>query len=188
MMPIMRYPEGHKDEVRSRIIQAASEALRSHGIEGVGIPALMKRAGLTHGGFYSHFENRDSLVAEAITSAALETGDRIFAEDRDLQSVLDAYLSQRHLDHPAQGCVLAALGTDGARQPGPVRHAFAKAARGMLRLLQKKLHPEVADGPLNSDTLALASMMVGAVILGRLVDDAELAGRILEAARTPPAP
>ena len=66
MMHIMRYPEGHKEPVRARIVQAAAFALRAKGLDGVSIPALMKNVGLTHGTFYAHFENRDALVAKAV--------------------------------------------------------------------------------------------------------------------------
>ncbi|MBA3894492.1 MAG: TetR/AcrR family transcriptional regulator [Gemmatimonadales bacterium] len=179
----MRYPEGHKDEVHDRIVKSTSQALRSHGLGGISIPALMKRAGLTHGGFYSHFPDRDALVAEAISAAAAETAEHVFGDDQQLPDVLDRYLSRSHLDHPTHGCVLAALGTDGARQPAQVRRAFSEAARGMLRLLERKLHPKKPTASLSDETLARASMMIGAVVLGRLVNDAPLADRILEAAR-----
>ncbi len=182
-MIVMRYPDGHKDEVHERIVRTTSQALRSHGLGGISIPALMKRAGLTHGGFYTHFRDRDALVAEAISAAANETAEHVFGDDLELTGVLDRYLSRGHLDHPTQGCVLAALGTDGARQPAPVRRAFSEAAHGMLRLLERKLHPKKPTASLSDETLALASTMIGAVVLGRLVNDAPLADRILAAAR-----
>lgn len=181
----MRYPEGHKREVRERIVREASEALKAHGLGSVSIPALMKRVGLTHGGFYAHFESRDELVAEAISAAAAQTGRDVFDEERSLQEVLGVYLSSGHLDHPEMGCVLAALGTEGARQPPPVRRAFADAARGLLRLVEKKLHPRSPEGHLSDEALLRASMMIGAVVLGRLVHDKGLAERILAVARRP---
>lgn len=186
MMLIMRYQEGHKTEVRTRIVRAASKALRSHGLAGVSIPALMKRAGLTHGGFYAHFKDRDELVAEAVTAASRETAKQVFADDRQIDDVLSLYLSRAHLDRPSGGCVLAALGADAPRQPLPVRHAFGVAARGMLQLLEKKLHPARPHPQFSDDTLACASMMIGAVVLGRLVEDPALADRVLAAARTQP--
>ena len=183
IMSIMRYPDGHKDEVRARIVQATSHALRRHGIAGVSIPALMKRAGLTHGGFYSHFRDRDELVAEAIRAGAAQTAEQIFGDEESLASLLDSYLSREHVDHPAAGCVLAALGADGARQPTRVRRAFSDATNGMLRLLEKKLHPRRPKPQISDDTLARASMMVGAVVLARLAADASLGDRILAAAQ-----
>ena len=84
MMSIMRYPESHKAETRERIVRAAATALRKSGLAGVSIPALMKQAGLTHGGFYGYFRDRDELVADAIVSAASDTANGVFAEDLSL--------------------------------------------------------------------------------------------------------
>ncbi|MCE9579243.1 MAG: TetR/AcrR family transcriptional regulator [Deltaproteobacteria bacterium] len=180
----MRYPDGHKEAVREKIVRVASEALRRHGLEAVSIPALMKQAGLTHGGFYAHFKNRDELVAEAVRAAADETGGGALAPELSLAESLRRYLSMGHLEHREEGCVLAALGTDGARQRAPVRRAFAEVARGFLARIDAKLRPGRAEGARPSDAaLVQASTMVGAVVLARLVDDPALAERILAAAR-----
>ena len=183
MMVIMRYPEGHSEAVKERIVHAASRALRRHGLEGVSIPALMKQVGLTHGGFYTHFKNRDELVAEAIRSAAAETAHSVFSEGLPLEDALDRYLSKRHVEHPEAGCVLAALGTDGARQPARVRRAFAEAALGLLRLAERKLDPCGRADALSDAALVRTATMIGAVILARLVRDVGLAERILAACR-----
>jgi TetR/AcrR family transcriptional repressor of nem operon len=185
----MRYPDGHKQAVREKIVEAASRALRREGLAGVSIPALMKRAGLTHGGFYVHFRDRDELVAEAVTAAAEQTGERVLSDAiGGLDATLRAYLSPEHVHRPAEGCVLAALGTDATRQRAPVRRAFARAAQGFLRLIEKKLHPRSAAGNLSDDTLVVAAQMIGAVILARLVHDEALAERILASARHAAAP
>lgn len=183
MMVIMRYPKNHKDEVKERIVQAASQALRTHGIEGISIPALMKQAGLTHGGFYTHFENRDELVVAAVLAAARHTADSVFDDEIPLKSTIDLYLSKAHMDHPESGCVLAALGTDGMRHAPPVRAAFSHVARGFLRLVQKKVHPRSQPNELSDAALVRASTMVGAIMLSRLVKDSALETRILAAAR-----
>jgi AcrR family transcriptional regulator len=182
-MVIMRYPSGHKAAVKDRIVRAASRSLRRHGLHRVSIPALMKQVGLTHGGFYTHFKNRDELVAAAVASAAAETAEGVFAEELGLKETLERYLSKSHLEHPEKGCVLAALGADGVRQRPRVRAAFAEIARGFLHLTQRKLPDRGRSGALSDEALARAATMVGAVVLGRLVDDAALAERILSAAR-----
>jgi TetR/AcrR family transcriptional repressor of nem operon len=180
----MRYAPGHKEEVRQNVVKAASRALRREGLEGVSIPALMKKAGLTHGGFYAHFKNRDELVAEAVRVAAEETAARVLnGGEGGLQAVLDAYLSPEHVERPANGCVLAALGSEARLQHAPVRRAFAETARGFLGHLQGTLHPAGESQRLSDNTLALAARMVGAVVLARLVDDQPLANQILKAAR-----
>jgi TetR/AcrR family transcriptional repressor of nem operon len=182
MMTIMRYPDGHKEAVRERIVETAAEELRAHGLDGVSIPALMKRVGLTHGGFYSHFENRDSLVAAAVLAAGRRTGKQTFADERTLKETLRHYLSTGHVRHPEQGCVIAALGSDGTRQPTKVRAAFAEVARGLLGLVERKLNPKRATKQPSDEALRMTATMVGAVVLARLVDDPELAERILRAA------
>ncbi len=180
----MRYPRGHKEEVRAVIVDAASRALRRDGLAGVSVPALMKEVGLTHGGFYGHFSSRDELLAAAVLAGAEDTAKRsLGAEERGLQSVKDSYLSRSHVDDPAHGCVLAALGTEARSQSARVRHAFGEAARGFLRRLQRKVRPESDAQRVDDETLSLASRMVGAVILARLVEDERLAERILAAAR-----
>jgi TetR/AcrR family transcriptional repressor of nem operon len=179
----MRYPEGHKDAMRARIVEAASRALRRDGLDAVSIPALMKSVGLTHGGFYVHFRDRDELVAEAVAFAANETVERIFAgDDGPVDEWLRAYVSEGHAAHPALGCVLAALGTEAPRQSATVRRSFAEAAGALLRQVQRKLHPTSKRAAPADDALVLASRMVGAVVLARLVRDEALAKRILAAA------
>lgn len=186
----MRYPAGHKEAVRTAIVAHASPALRRDGIHGVSIPALMKRVGLTHGGFYAHFADRDELVAEAITTAAEATGKNVLsAEAGDLQSTLERYLSRDHVEHPEHGCVVAALGGEGHRQSTPVRKAFARASRGLIAYVDAKLRgsPKPSARP-TDEGLELAAKMVGAIVLARLVDDDALATRLLSAARRLPTP
>jgi len=183
----MRYPAGHKEAVRAAIVQQAALLLRREGLSGVSVPALMRAAGLTHGGFYAHFPSREAAVAAAVEAAAGQTNAGAFApEAGGLAQLLETYLSMGHVQHPEGGCVLAALGSEGARQAEPVRGAFARAARGMLRRVEARLHPEAAPGSLSDEGLRLAAQMVGAVVLARLVDDDALAEQLLAAARRAP--
>ena len=199
MMLVMRYAVGHKQAVRERILQAAAAELRCKGLSGIGIPALMQRAGLTHGAFYAHFPSRDTLVAEAIRTAAAASAAGPLADAHSLEECLAAYLAPEHLSHPERGCVIAALGGEGARQPAPVRAAFAEAVRGLLASIERKLHPRPAPpapspapsdaapggAPASDEALRLVSAMVGAVLLARLVDDPALAQRLLAATACP---
>ncbi|HEX3851816.1 MAG TPA: TetR/AcrR family transcriptional regulator [Polyangiaceae bacterium] len=176
----MRYPDGHRESVRMRIVEAASRALRRDGLDAVSIPKLMKLVGLTHGGFYVHFRDRDELVAEAV---AYCTKDSALASDVPTAEAFAKYLSQDHVRHPERGCVIAALGIEGARLRGPVRRAFAEAATRLLRGVERRLHPKGGDGTLSDEALATASRIVGAVVLARLVQDEALANRLLESAK-----
>ncbi|HVR62530.1 MAG TPA: helix-turn-helix domain-containing protein [Polyangia bacterium] len=177
----MRYPEGHNDTVRTRIVETASRILRREGLDAVSIPKLMKAAGLTHGGFYIHFKDRDDLVVAAVAHAANDSA--FAAEDVTAAEAFAKYLSQDHLDQPDHGCVVAALGDEGARRPGRIGRAFAEAARGLLRRVEKTLHPRSERHTISDDTLRKASQIVGAVVLARLVQDDALAGRLLVTAR-----
>ena len=211
----MRYPPGHKEEVRARLVKAASHALRRDGLEGISIPALMKKAGLTHGGFYAHFAGKDEVVAAAVRAAADETAARVFGggavgEPRaaPIARVLGAYCSSEHAQRPGEGCVVAALGAEGRRTTGPVKKAFAYAARGLVQLVERSLQASPpldaspasssTDGPMSArrtdsptvsdEALDVAVRMVGAVVLARLVDDDVLRDRLLAIGRLPPAP
>ncbi|MBL8680416.1 MAG: TetR/AcrR family transcriptional regulator [Myxococcales bacterium] len=177
----MRYTDEHKAEVRARIVAEASAALRRAGLDGVSIPALMKRAGLTHGGFYAHFEDRDELVAEAVEHAAGQTSESVFEPAKGIGAVLDAYLSREHVRHPERGCVVAALGADGPRQKAVVRKAFSYAAKGLMGLVQKKLGGK--SDALTDEAIELTARMVGAIVLARLIDDEALSDRVLAVAR-----
>lgn len=183
MMSIMRYPESHKKAVRERIVGAAARELRAHGLDGVSIPALMKQVGLTHGGFYAHFDDRDELVAEAVRAAAQSTAESVFADDLEPAQAFGRYLSGTHRDHPELGCVVAALGTEGARKDGEVGDAFADVALGLLRLNERKLHPDRPARQVSDQALQQTSALVGALVLSRLVKDPKLSDRILVAAR-----
>jgi AcrR family transcriptional regulator len=144
----------------------------------------MKEVGLTHGGFYAHFKNRDALVAEAIRSAASDTLLGVLAEGKTLAESLRLYLSMGHVEHPENGCVVTALAAESGRQSKPVRRALAEAAGRLLRRIDAKLHPaHRADADPSEDALRVTATMVGAIILARAVDDPPLAERILRAAR-----
>jgi TetR/AcrR family transcriptional repressor of nem operon len=173
----MRYPKEHNDAVRARIVEAASRALRRHGVDAVSIPKLMKLAGLTHGGFYVHFKDRDDLVAAAVAHSATESA---FSEASSAEEAFGKYLSEQHVSHPEFGCVVAALGAEGTRQKGRVRRAFADAARGLLRDVERKLHPKSGQGTISDEALEKAAQIVGAVVLARLLhDDDALVERLL---------
>lgn len=185
-MTVMRYPEAHKEAVHERIVRAAAGALRRSAITGIGIPALMKEVGLTHGGFYAHFKNRDALVAEAIHSAANDTAKGVLSDGKTLAQSLRLYLSMRHVEELEQGCVVATLAAESTHQSKPVRRAVAEATRLLIRRVDAKLRPddrEPAGADPSEDALRVTATMVGAIILARAVDDASLAERILRAAR-----
>jgi TetR/AcrR family transcriptional repressor of nem operon len=184
----MRYVKGHGLQTRNRIVENASRALRQSGADGMSVADLMKLAGLTHGGFYSHFESREALVIDAFTLAM----DRTVAQwtsltkampiEQRLGVFVDSYLSPKHRDDRAQGCVLPALGTDIARSGKQARRIFAGKLDEMIDVVAgffpgkpPKLARQIA-------TAALATMM-GSIALARAVGDDKLSDEILGAGR-----
>jgi TetR/AcrR family transcriptional repressor of nem operon len=182
----MRYPKDHKAHTHDRIVRTAAALFRENGIEQISVPTLMARAGLTHGGFYAHFRSKDELVAEALEKGLDETTGRLLAiADRGdgLRSIVDAYLSRDHRDHPAQGCVLASLGSEVARGGKPARQALTSRLRrlaGALRALVGRSRQGLS--PQEQATGILAAM-VGAMVLARATDDEDYADEILLSCR-----
>src|SRR3954454_8495563 len=105
----MRKSKAAAAETRKRIVAAAAAEFRKNGIVATGLNELMKAAGLTHGGFYKHFESKDQLVAEACAEAVDSVIERVRAAGPGAGAI---YLSTRHRDHPAGGCPLSAIGIE----------------------------------------------------------------------------
>ena len=173
----MRKSKKEAAETRRRIITAAAGEFRERGIVATGLAALMQTAGLTHGGFYKHFESKDQVVAEACAEAVRVLLEKL--EDAPSKgSVLESYLSIRHRDDPATGCPLAALGSELARSDDKTR---AAATEGFLRLVDVlawksgSVPPEVA----RRRALVAVSTMIGAVTMSRVMTDAGLSAEIL---------
>ena len=110
----MRKSREEAAQTRRRIVEAASCEFRKNGIVATGLNDLMKAAGLTHGGFYKHFESKDQLVAEA-TTVALDALLEGMAAHPTINAAVAAYLSTRHRDNPASGCPLVAIGSELSR-------------------------------------------------------------------------
>ena len=127
----MRKSKAEAAETRKRIVAAAAAEFRKNGIVATGLADLMKAAGLTHGGFYKHFESKDQLVAEACAEAGRELSEKVAANTAK-GSAVSSYLSTRHRDNPADGCPLAALGPELARCDEKTR---AVATAGFERLV-----------------------------------------------------
>lgn len=179
----MRKADARKADSRQRIVEVAARLFRQHGIDAVGVDAIMHAAGLTHGGFYGHFPSKEALVA-AVSGAALarsaarwertsHNGDPAEA----LRRIVGSYLDPAHVAAVENGCVLATLGPELARRP-EARAGMTTSVRAMLATLQRCL----AD-PSGERAKAALSAMVGAVVLARLTDDPETAAGFLDAAR-----
>jgi AcrR family transcriptional regulator len=168
-----------RTETHQRIVEAAGRLFREHGIDGVGVDAIMRKAGLTHGGFYAHFPSKEALVAEVahtLLEKAAERWDHISqSSDREaaLRRIVESYLSPDHLTSTS-ACPLTTISTDVARRTAS-RGAMAEPLRGMVDALGRCL-------PGRPEALAGLATMVGSVVLARLADDPLLAAEFLAAA------
>jgi len=177
-----------KEETRERILRAAARAIRKHGYEGVGVADVMKDAGLTHGGFYAHFESRDALLAAAADQAGAETIEHLTRAiaaakpGQELMALVDTYLSDGHVAAPEQGCVVAAAGSEMPRQQADVRRAASRRIKDIIGLIERQF-PEWGRSAAHGKAMAIAATLVGSVVLARAVDDAQLSRSIRKAAR-----
>ena len=168
---------------REKILEVAGTLFRERGYDGIGVADIMKRAGLTHGGFYGHFPSKDDLAAEITSRVLGREGwlERLTGKRRPtMADVVRNYLSPRHRDDPGHGCLLAALGSDVVRQPPSVRHAFTDGLRKRVDIVRDLLPGRSAAGR-RQDAIAVIAGLVGALLLARAVDDPKLSDEILEA-------
>ena len=174
----MRMTSERKAETRERILAAAGALFRSHGIDAVGVDAIMHQAGLTHGGFYAHFASKEALVAEVSAAALARSAARWerISQEADpataLARIVESYLDPAHVAAAEHGCVLATLGPEMARRQD-ARPAITASIRRMLDALARCL-----PGRRRHRALATLSAMVGAVVLARLCDDHAVGRRI----------
>jgi TetR/AcrR family transcriptional repressor of nem operon len=169
---------------RQKILEVAGTLFRERGFDGTAVDDIMRGAGLTHGGFYGHFDSKDDLAAE--TCARVISGEGWAARltgtpHPSFGAVVRAYLSPRHRDEPGRGCLFAALGSDVVRQPRSVRRAFTEGLRSRVDALQRLL-PGRSAAARHEQALATIAGLAGALMLARAVDDPKLSDDILKAA------
>ena len=174
--------QADKAASHERIVKTASRRMRRDGIDSISVAELMNEAGLTHGGFYRHFDSRDELVAEAIDTALAQGSERIQAAAKlggpeALAAIIDGYLSRLHRDKPETGCAVAALPTDIARTNARVRTAYARQVRSYIELLA-----ELTPGRDSDEAHLILAALVGALVLARAVDDRGMSDEILDSA------
>jgi TetR/AcrR family transcriptional repressor of nem operon len=184
----MRYSKEHKQETHERIVKRAAVRLREKGAHGIGVADLMKEAGLTHGGFYAHFDSREALVIEAMahimdrgTERWRKLGEQAPPEKR-LATIVDSYLSAAHRDDPGHGCAIPTLGAELARETPKTRKAFASKLEEMIDMLAS-LIPDVAPKAARKQASAALGTMMGALVMARIAGNGEFSDEILAAGR-----
>ena len=184
----MRYVKGHGLQTRNRIVEEASHGLRQRGADGMSVVDLMKLAGLTHGGFYAHFESREALVVEAFALAMDRTivhwSDRVkgMAPEEGFEAIVTGYLSASHRDNRAHGCALPALGADIARSSPKARRTFGRKFGEMIDMVAGLL-PELPREEARQVAISALATMMGAIVLARAVGDKSMSDDVLVAGR-----
>jgi TetR/AcrR family transcriptional repressor of nem operon len=184
----MRYSPEHKAETHARIVRKASVRLREKGAHGVGVADLMKEAGLTHGGFYAHFESREALVVEAFGYAidrSVERWRRLLDElppQKRLAAIVDGYLSPEHRDDAGHGCAIPALGAEIARESAKTRKAFAAKLEELIDLFAGYIVDVPARTARKRASAMLATLM-GTLVMARVTGSGELSDEILSSGR-----
>jgi TetR/AcrR family transcriptional repressor of nem operon len=184
----MRYPRQHKAQTHHRIVKNASRQFRSHGLSGAGVARVMHASGLTVGGFYKHFPNKDGLLIEAIAESLQDIRQKLLPRAQAApigegwKTFVKGYLSMEHCDHPERGCPLAALAGDIARaKPG-----MKKEVAVLLKQHRDEIMPFVpgrnAQEKQRNFTVAMAAMS-GAISFARTMTDPKTKQNILDVVR-----
>lgn len=164
-----------REQSHSRILDAAARAVRRHGYAGVGVAEVMKEAGLTHGGFYAHFKSREALLAAAIAHAGADSSKSLTRRIATLQeagaspvkALVEAYLADVHVTNCERGCVVAALGSEMARQDAMLLDASRQRVGALVARARAALPPHAPP----ERAFLLASALVGALQLARALGD-----------------
>jgi len=182
----MRVAQAEMDKSHKRIVEGASRLMRKHGIETTSVNDVMKKAGLTHGGFYRHFDSKEELVSAALENAfdevlkLIEETYRVSGPVEGAERYYEHYLSEGHVKHPELGCPIAALSVDVARSAVSVKGAFAD---GFGKVVDKLA--QATDGTseeLRAAAIRKISMLAGAVMIAR-ASDPKTARDVLSACR-----
>jgi TetR/AcrR family transcriptional repressor of nem operon len=184
----MRYRPEHKVEIHQKIVEDASQRVRAEGITGAAVSAVMRDAGLTHGGFYKHFGSKDELLIESLSEAFREIAGRLAEAAEKSQpgmawkAIVKAYLSPEHCDHAECGCPLAALAPELAR----AGKAMNAQILGELTKYKSRMLP-LMPGRRTADKerafFSIFSTMVGAIEIARILPEPAMREKVLASAR-----
>jgi len=176
----MGHSQAEKAQNRERILAEAARQARRDGLESLSVGPLMKSVGLTHGGFYGHFESRSALLAEALERALAEGGARAKAQSPDPPSfaaMVRSYLSRAHRDERETGCAMAALVSDVARADRPAREVMSEHVDAFVSGVAASI------GGDEERAIVAVSAMIGALALSRVAIDAARSDAFLKAVR-----
>ena len=187
----MRMSREAAAESKARIVATASKLLRARGLEGASIADVMAAAGMTHGGFYKHFETKDDLNAAAVDVAFREIVDRFDTRERAdgveaaIRAYAEEYLSSGHVEQPDLGCPVAALGADAGRRPEALSAEFAAGAEALIGRLSRSPPDGGESDKARAAAIRMLATLVGGVIVARAVGAGPLRDEVLAACAAP---
>jgi TetR/AcrR family transcriptional regulator, transcriptional repressor for nem operon len=176
--------QARKADTHERVVKLASAKFRETGIDGISVADLMNEAGLTHGGFYRHFESRDELVAEAVECAMAHSAQKIAdaagpGDEASFASMIDGYLNTDHRDEPAKGCGIVALASDVARSSDRTRSSYTEQVDRHLQFIASLIYG-VDQRTARRRSIVVFSALVGAMAMARAVNDEKLSQEIMK--------
>ena len=184
----MRVSQEEKQRSRARIVAGAARLMRQHGIEGASVNDVMQAAGMSHGGFYKHFESKEASLLAALDLAFEESATRLGSNAPEGEATaltarfIDHYLYEGHVHSPGLGCPVATLGADIGRGSAEAKAHFGAGVRRIAALLARAVPG--AERARRARALRQLAMMAGAVLIAR-ASDAETAQEVLAACREP---
>ena len=184
----MRYDAEHKQKTREKVLKAAAKAIRTQGPHRLGVAGVMHNAGLTHGGFYAHFESKDELVAAAIGQMFDQARARFQSEVKDyppakaLGAYIDFYLSPAHRDARATGCPMPVLAADLPRLDRAARARFSAGVAALTQAIAERI-AQLGLPEAQSLARSVVAEAVGALSLARAEPDLELSNAMLADSR-----
>jgi TetR/AcrR family transcriptional regulator, transcriptional repressor for nem operon len=184
----MRYRPEHKAEVHQKIVEDASRRVRAEGLNGAAVAAVMRDTGLTHGGFYKHFESKDELLLESLSEAFRDIADTLVRAamqsrpEAAWKAIVKTYLSLEFCDHPERGCPLPALAPELARVDQQMRRRILpQLVHYRDRMLPFMPGRQTADK--ERAFFAIFSTMAGAIEIARMLPEPAMREKVLAAAR-----
>ena len=186
----MPYPEGHRGEVRKKIVESARRLFNRHGFEQVSLDAIMRGAGLTHGGFYSYFKSKSDLYVEALNCFFTDPewkncweGVEIDPNSADLGAqVIRAYLSHQHFDDVENSCPMVALPADVTRGDLRLKRAFETVFAAMVRILERNMNGRGREARVRAQ--ATAALCIGGMVVARAMESRAAADALRDACMT----
>jgi TetR/AcrR family transcriptional regulator, transcriptional repressor for nem operon len=183
----MPYPEGHRVEVRKKIVESARKLFNRHGFERVSLNEIMSGAGLTHGGFYNYFKSKSDLYVEALNCFFTDPtwkncweGVEINPNSEDFgPQVIRAYFSHQHFDDVENSCPMVALPADVARGDVRLKRAFETVFAAMVSILERSMSSRGHEARVRAQ--ATAALSIGGMVIARAMENRASADALRDA-------